>query len=41
MQSPDMPAPMIATFNERFCDTVIPLTLAREWLNGTPSRSAY
>jgi hypothetical protein len=38
MHSPDMPAPMIATFNERFCDTVTPSTLAREWQNGTPSR---
>ncbi len=37
MQRPDIPAPMIATFNERFCATVTPSTLAREWPNGTPT----
>ena len=40
MQRPDMPAPMIATFSERFCDTVTPSMLAREWPNGTPSAAA-
>jgi hypothetical protein len=28
MHNPDIPAPMIATFNKRFSDTVTPWTLA-------------
>ena len=40
MQSPDMPAPMIATFSERFCAILTTLVPAHEWPNSTPTRAS-